>query len=306
MRTETPRVTGKGWFPRIANGLRSRFPKPVHFMDSLLGTTINDRYSSSSWKAVFSAPNDAKIHDASDYADAISIIVNNGGILYVSLQGYLYLVMPNVGSGFDKSKNSVIHRNYDTYSDYVSHQASKLDTEGDKIRAMSDGRYKKMKIRFGIINDKVGFDGPVLCLGSRLGEEVRVFGELGLLAVGVDLNPGENNPYTLHGDFHDLKFPDSVFGVVYSNVLDHVFDIDKFMTEAVRVIRPDGLIYFNCGDSIQEAGAIDPYGAMYWESQEELLKGLSPYTTEILVNQTDENGRAFVCKPNKVAPQPCT
>jgi len=40
----------------------------------------------------------------------------------------------------------------------------------------------------------------VLCIGARLGGEVRALTQLGALAIGVDFNPGFRNPYVLWGD----------------------------------------------------------------------------------------------------------
>jgi hypothetical protein len=39
----------------------------------------------------------------------------------------------------------------------------------------------------------------ILCIGARLGGEVRAFTRLGALAIGVDLNPGVRNPWSLWG-----------------------------------------------------------------------------------------------------------
>ena len=44
-----------------------------------------------------------------------------------------------------------------------------------------------------------------LCLGSRTGQEVVAFKELGVKeALGIDIVPFE--PYTVLGDIHDLKY----------------------------------------------------------------------------------------------------
>lgn len=47
----------------------------------------------------------------------------------------------------------------------------------------------------------------VLCLAARIGTEVKAFFDIGCFAVGIDLNPGENNRYVVYGDFHDIQFP---------------------------------------------------------------------------------------------------
>merc|ERR1712194_70287 len=82
----------------------------------------------------------------------------------------------------------------------------------------------------------------VLCVGARLGGEVRAFHRLGALAIGIDFNPGAHNLLVLAGDAHNLQFPDSVFSIVFSNIMDHIMDPRAFFAEAHRVLRPAGTL----------------------------------------------------------------
>ena len=75
--------------------------------------------------------------------------------------------------------------------------------------------------------------GRVLCLGARCGEEVQAFSELGYEAVGLDLVPA--HPMVIQGDFHNIKFKDGSFDMIYCNCLDHVFDLNKVLKECNRV-----------------------------------------------------------------------
>ena len=52
----------------------------------------------------------------------------------------------------------------------------------------------------------------VLCLAARIGTEVKAFLDLGCFAIGIDLNPGTDNRYVVHGDFHDLQFAPKLSG----------------------------------------------------------------------------------------------
>ena len=83
----------------------------------------------------------------------------------------------------------------------------------------------------------------MLCLGARLGGEVRAFKGLGMIALGIDLNPGRSNMDVVAGDFHDIPFPDGAFDFSYSNVLDHVFDTARFAREVCRVMKPGGTFF---------------------------------------------------------------
>jgi ubiquinone/menaquinone biosynthesis C-methylase UbiE len=95
-------------------------------------------------------------------------------------------------------------------------------------------------------------DKSVICLGARLGGEVRAFKRLGALAIGVDVNPGERNEHVLYGDFHELNFNDSTFDFVFCNAIDHVLYLDVFLDECARVLKDDGVIIFEV--AIQEMG----------------------------------------------------
>lgn len=133
-----------------------------------------------------------------------------------------------------------VRRTYASYQDYLDHQAAKLD----KIRERLEKKEAESLAEF-----RRRFEGcaplrearSVLCLGARLGTEVQALHQLGHFAVGIDLNPGPDNPRVLPGDFHRLVFPDGSVDAVYTNALDHAFELSTVMTEIARVLRPGGL-----------------------------------------------------------------
>ena len=137
----------------------------------------------------------------------------------------------------------------DTYSAYIRTQQSKLDKVRTKIDAIDVGRQHQVKREFAkaLAEGTAGLASlrgkTVLCLGARLGGEVRAFKALGAVALGIDLNPGRSNMDVVAGDFHALPFPDASFDYAYSNVLDHVFDRDRFAAEACRVVKAGGLFF---------------------------------------------------------------
>lgn len=63
--------------------------------------------------------------------------------------------------------------------------------------------------------------------------------------VGSEYLPSEearrNSPHLRHEDLMNLSFPASSFDVVFSNdVLEHVPDIDRALSEVCRILRPNG------------------------------------------------------------------
>ena len=73
----------------------------------------------------------------------------------------------------------------------------------------------------------------ILCLASRDGAEVKAFRQLNANCIGIDLIYPENSKYVHYGDFHDIPYPDGVFDYVFTNSLDHSFDIQKIIMQKI-------------------------------------------------------------------------
>ena len=91
--------------------------------------------------------------------------------------------------------------------------------------------------------------------GARLGTEVRALHRLGHFAVGIDLEPGPDNHYVLPGDFHHIVFPDGSIDAIYTNALDHVFDLERVLGEVARLLRPGGLFIADIELGYEEASS---------------------------------------------------
>jgi SAM-dependent methyltransferase len=143
-------------------------------------------------------------------------------------------------------------REYKNYEEYITHQSQKLALHKKKV-AITDkeventvyNRYKGSNVA----------SKSILCLAARLGGEVRAFKKLGALAIGIDIAPGDKNPDVLYGDFHQLEFPDKSFDIVFSNAIDHVLYLDKYLSEASRVLTNDGIFILEL--AVQKAGSYE-------------------------------------------------
>jgi SAM-dependent methyltransferase len=159
-------------------------------------------------------------------------------------------------------------RQYASYEEYVRHQQSKLQyldlTEYDrKYRQLLGGRLQKISA--------VKKGASVLCLGARQGTEVAAFQDLGCFAVGVDLNPGANNPLVLYGDFHNLQFAAQSVDIVFTNSLDHAFNLKKLTGEITRVLKPGGMLIVEAIRGSAEKTAPDHYASLWWNATEDLV-----------------------------------
>ena len=170
------------------------------------------------------------------------------------------------------NKDGIKSRNYSSEEDYRSHQSAKLDLiigkgHGWKKKQILEYRLK-FKSRFKELQSILDVNSKCLCLGARQGTEVLVLRELGFKnSIGIDLNPGPNNPLVNVGDFMNLEFPDNNFDFIYSNCLDHALNLDDFFREQVRVLKVTGLFIIDISTS-EDAGHFE---SQEWERPEYVL-----------------------------------
>lgn len=161
-------------------------------------------------------------------------------------------------------------RRYASYDDYVAHQASKLDIVYARRKEKDEVEIFEFSRRFSTCAELAG-KRVVLCLGARLGTEVKALHQLGYFGIGIDLNPGPNNEWVLYGDFHRLAFSDGAIDAVYTNALDHVFDLERVLQEARRVLRPDGILIVDLLPGYEEGFTPGEFEATHWPRAEALL-----------------------------------
>ena len=168
-------------------------------------------------------------------------------------------------------------RQYANYGEYVEHQGAKLDDIIHRLRETEQEDYADFKDRFEQCQS-LQQARSVLCLGARLGTEVSAMHALGHFAIGIDLNPGKDNAYVLPGDFHAIVFPDGSVDAIYTNVMDHVFDLDKIMAEINRLLAPDGLFIADLIQGFEEGFTPGEFEATHWANTDDFMRKLSDLT----------------------------
>jgi SAM-dependent methyltransferase len=162
-------------------------------------------------------------------------------------------------------------RQYSSYEAYLAHQRAKL---GRINLDAYDADYRRaLRQRLGGV-EGIGIGTNVLCLAARLGTEVKAFADMGCFAVGIDLNPGPGNRFVLHGDFHQLQFPDSSTNVVFTNSLDHCFDIQKVLAEVRRVLKANGLFLVEAVRGSDEGCKPLFYESFSWSTVGDLVESI--------------------------------
>lgn len=173
------------------------------------------------------------------------------------------------GENWEPTDAAFQKRSYASYEAYLQHQAAKLETHefGDY-----DERFRNaLRERLSALD--LNWPGlRVLCLGARIGTEVKAFLDLGASATGIDLNPGADNPYVVQGDFHDLKFAPGALDLVYTNSLDHAFDIHRIAGEVRRVLKPGGFFIVEAVHGREQG--INPgfFESFFWKNIDNLIR----------------------------------
>ncbi len=159
-------------------------------------------------------------------------------------------------------------RVYGGYQEYLEHQQ-------DKLQHLDLSRYEDHYER--LLRERLATLGRLnpgalaVCLGARRGAEVRAFRNRGCVAIGLDLNPGEKNPDVICGDFHALPFQRRSADVVFTNSLDHVFEVERFIREIRRVLKPAGLLIVEAIKGRAEGTLPDPYASFWWDRVDDVV-----------------------------------
>lgn len=179
-------------------------------------------------------------------------------------------------SGWKEERAGHLHyRDYASYDEYVAHQQQKF-TEMLKVKGGFTGAEileyrRKFYRRFRHLPASLGPDAVIVCAGARQGTEVEVLRDMGYhAAYGIDLNPGPENPYVRPGDFMKMENATGSVDLIYSNCLDHAFDLESFLREHRRVLKPEGFALYD----FVPAGGTGAFEAVEWDSEEALLRPL--------------------------------
>jgi ubiquinone/menaquinone biosynthesis C-methylase UbiE len=97
---------------------------------------------------------------------------------------------------------------------------------------------------------------------------VKAFLDVGCFATGIDLNPGKDNHYVLPGDFHHTQFASTSLDAVFTNSLDHAFDLETVLFEVRRLLKPRGIFVVELVDSA--SGGY--YESTSWSSPDEVVR----------------------------------
>jgi len=129
-----------------------------------------------------------------------------------------------------------------SYEKYVEKQGNKIHNpeKREQLLRRTEHRQRTFQRVFTRIKDHLR-SGRVLCLGARTGCEIIGARRAGFKdSQGIDLHPVGD--LTIQGDWHDIPFENSSFENVFTNSIDHCYDLQKMIHEIRRVLKPKGRV----------------------------------------------------------------
>jgi SAM-dependent methyltransferase len=181
------------------------------------------------------------------------------------------------GGWKEADETGLQRRDYADYDEYLTHQKLKIEEMLKMKGGFSNEDLMNYRLRFYLrfrhLPPLLPRDARILCMGARQGTEVEVLRDLGFAnATGIDLNPGPDNPLVKPGDFMKLDFPDSSLDLLYTNCVDHAFDLDAFFAEHARAMKPDGYVLYDLAANMEEGGGA--FEAVAWRRTEDIFEKL--------------------------------
>lgn len=137
----------------------------------------------------------------------------------------------------------IYQKEYNSYDDYILRQGYKAH---NRTKHILDGSEKRERQFDGLFKETKRYfkQGNVLCLGARDGSEVKCLRKLGFhKTMGIDLHP--MNKIVFKGDWHDIPFDDGSFNNVFTNSIDHCYDLEKMLVEVKRVLVDEGVFFIH-------------------------------------------------------------
>ncbi len=195
--------------------------------------------------------------------------------------------------GWQSGDGKFLYRDYGDYEEYLVHQRQKFDeilkiAGGFSNKEVMHSRLRFFR-RFHHLPEFLPKDALIVCAGARQGTEVEVLRDLGFHnAYGIDINPGPDNPLVRVGDFLHMDEAAGSVDLLYTNCVDHAFNLEDLFAEHARVVKPRGYALYDIGWSAHsnQSGA-GPFEAVAWERDEELLLLMLRHFQAVLKVETE-------------------
>ncbi len=109
-------------------------------------------------------------------------------------------------------------------------------------------KYIYQLVEYLVKRYSISKDQKILDLGCGRGDLLNAFNSLGFDIYGADIAKSNIDVYSKDIQYFDFntdtyKYQDNSFDVIYSkSVIEHISNIDHFMREQIRILKPGGLL----------------------------------------------------------------
>ena len=201
---------------------------------------------------------------------------------------------------FKKHENSnLLEKKMLNYKFYLFNQKLKTFFRLGRLRSSYDTHLKKFEEEFKNI-DFLGVK-KILCVAARLGTEVHALRNLNYDAIGIDIYVTKNNKYVHYGEFEKIPYEDKTFDAVYTNSVDHIYNIKKTVNEFDRVLNKDGYLLVNLMKGIEEGHEMaGTYESLAWKKRIDILSKIQEINKYELIKEVDLNTHStlYILKKN--------
>ncbi len=185
---------------------------------------------------------------------------------------------------FELNKNNLKKRKYPSYNTYKFHQKMKTFFRWERLMSGYEINLKKFEIEFSKFKSTDIKIDNILCVAARLGTEVHALRNLDYNAIGIDIIYPKNSKYVHYGEFEEIPYPNNSFEAIYSNSIDHVYDLKKTLFEFNRIIKSEGYLLLRLMKGFEEGFEMDgAYESFAWAKTDDLLNEIKKHINFELV-----------------------
>ena len=188
---------------------------------------------------------------------------------------------------FKNSENrNLLERKFFSYKFYLFHQKLKTFFRFQKLKDSYDTHLKKFENEFKNI-EYLGVK-KILCIAARLGTEVHALRNLNYDAIGIDIFVTKNNKYVHYGEFEKIPYENKTFDAIYTNSVDHIFNIKKTVNEIDRVLKKGGYLLINLMKGTDEGyDMAGTFESLVWKKRSDILFKIVEISNYKLVKEVD-------------------
>ena len=130
---------------------------------------------------------------------------------------------------------------------------------------------------------------------------VRILRNLDYDAIGIDIYVTKNNKYVHYGEFEKIPYENKTFDAIYTNSVDHIYNIEKTVNEFDRVLNTEGYLLINLMKGIEEGYEMTgTFESLAWKRRIDMLTKIQEINKYKLIKEVDINtiSTLYILKKN--------